>query len=60
MTGGMTESTDFTHRLVDYMETSGENKLQCTCGQRIYPDCDVSGVSIAKEFDAHLRKVRRG
>ena len=56
----MTESTDFTHRLVDYMETSGENKLQCTCGQRIYPDCDVSGVSIAKEFDAHLRKVRRG
>jgi hypothetical protein len=26
----------------------------CTCGERLWPDCDVSSRSVAEEFERHL------
>ena len=43
------------YRLIDAMSTTGENALSCSCGQRIYPDCDVSAHSINQEFEWHLQ-----
>lgn len=47
------------HVLIDHME-SGENRLECSCGVQIHPDCDVSSTSIAAEFAEHLRTVAAG
>lgn len=41
------------HRLMDDMEF-GVNRLWCTCGVEIHPDCDVSLASINKAFEDHL------
>lgn len=35
----------------------GENVLLCECGERLWPDCDVSAASIMEEFDRHRREV---
>jgi hypothetical protein len=26
----------------------------CTCGARLYPDCDISAASVGEEFMSHL------
>jgi hypothetical protein len=28
--------------------------FHCTCGDDLYPDCDVSAASVAQEFERHL------
>lgn len=30
------------------------NEFHCSCGERLYPDCDVSRASIADEWERHL------
>jgi hypothetical protein len=42
------------HQLIDYLGITNENVLQCTCGARLYPDCDVSSVSVSEEWERHL------
>jgi hypothetical protein len=39
--------------LLDAMGTTGENMLFCSCGERLWPDCDVSSRSIREEFERH-------
>lgn len=41
------------YRLHDRMD-EGINELYCSCGQRLYPDCDMSSVSVVEEFERHL------
>lgn len=36
-----------------------QNILRCTCGTYIYPDCDISAVSIAAAFNHHLRTAHQ-
>lgn len=45
-------------RLIDGLDNMGsENTLHCSCGQEIFPDCDMSRVSINQTYEDHvLRK----
>lgn len=45
------------HELIDYLGMTGDNVLECSCGERLYPDCDISSVSIREEWDRHLREI---
>ena len=45
-----------TYELIDLLNV-GENVLLCSCGERIYPDCDISGASISQEFDRHVQEA---
>lgn len=42
---------------IDYMD-AGENRLECHCGELLWPDCDVSAASIMEEFDRHIAEVK--
>lgn len=44
------------HRFIDHMD-HGVNEMFCSCGVRLWPDCDVSRVSINKCWQEHLDKV---
>jgi len=46
-----------TYRLIDRMDTTGENHLSCSCGARIWPDCDMSRASINQAMDEHVAKA---
>ena len=40
--------------LIDHMDY-GINKLTCSCGQELHPDCDMSLASINETFEDHLK-----
>lgn len=42
------------HRLIDLMDDGGPNELWCACGERLWPDCDISLASINEAFEKHL------
>lgn len=39
--------------LLDRMD-EGINELSCSCGERLWPDCDMSAASIVETFQDHL------
>lgn len=45
----------YEYEIID-LTGEGVNELYCSCGEQLYPDCDVSRVSIAEEFDRHIQK----
>ena len=44
--------------IVDHM-SEGVNVIKCTCGERLYPDCDMSVASIVEEHDRHVAERHR-
>ena len=45
------------HVLIDEMDDGGPNVLRCSCGVRLWSDCDISLVSIVQCFEEHLLLV---
>lgn len=51
----MTDTTRPSYSLIDGMdEAPWDNTLHCSCGQQLWPDCDISSVSIGECFFQHL------
>lgn len=44
------------YELIDLMG-SGMNEMYCSCGVRLFPDCDISAASINEEFRRHIREA---
>lgn len=44
-----------TYRLIDGLDgTPWENTFHCSCGERLWPDCDMSSVSVRETWEQHL------
>ena len=48
------------HAPIDLMGELGENVLLCSCGERIWPDCDASRASISQAFSEHVQTAHIG
>jgi hypothetical protein len=45
------------HSINDLMDAGGPNEIYCSCGKQLFPDCDMSRVSINQCFNDHRRDV---
>ena len=45
------------HRTYSDYLSSGDNLIMCECGETLYPDCDMSSMSIDACFNTHRLNV---